>query len=323
VVTSTDLVPWQAVTGRDKAQAWANMETDLRRRSAMAAAAAHDAADLFDLLHGYMLVKSRAKTAISASTLKSYRLAVRQLNQAWSQENLLHPSQDAGDRYIGDLAEYLAPASCDVRLRGARALYRALHWARATEADPFCDVRAPKNPTPKHERRRPYPDADVDALLEHADLSDGVLYLLCAHGGLRISEALALRFADVDFRGVTLRIISGKGGGARTVQLSATLAAALGELRRRHGGEYVIVNAYGRPYRDPTIPRVHLQADCEAAEITYRGFHALRHTAGTRLMRESGNLQIVAAHLGHANVATSAIYAKWSDAEVASRVGAW
>ncbi len=321
--TAVELVVWEPVTGRDRAQAWAALPPDRRRRAAMEAAQNHDLGALGDLLHGYMLVKSRAKTAISPSTLKCYGLAVKQLLAAWTNENLLHPSQDAGDRYIGLLAEHLAPASCDVRLRGARALYRALHWARATEADPFCDVKAPKNPTPKHERRRPYLPTDVDALVLAADLPLRVLILLCAHGGLRISEALALQWRDVDLRTVTLRIRSGKGGAARTVHLSATLADSLRELAGVAPAGAVIASAYGHGYRDPTVPRQRLAALCDAYGVPYLGFHALRHAAGTRLMAESGNLQLVAAHLGHANVATSAIYAKWSNTQLQSAVGEW
>lgn len=42
----------------------------------------------------------------------------------------------------------------------------------------------------------------------------------------------------------------------------------------------------------------------------YRGLHMLRHTAGTRFYRASRDLHATARLLGHANPATSAIYAK-------------
>lgn len=319
----SNVIVWEPVTGRDRAQRWAEVAPDERRRRAMAAAAEHDGRELFDLLHAYLLVKSRAKTAISRSTLKCYGLAVTQLLAAWRQENLLHPSQDAGDRWMGQLAERLAPASCDVRLRGARALYRALHWARATEADPFGDTRAPRNPTPKHERRRPYRDADIEAMLAVATPAMRAMILVCAHGGLRIGEALQLTWGDVNVVSRTIRVRKGKGGAARTVSMSPSLIAALEAIAAWGYGGPIFMTAYNHAFRDATVPRAALRKVCAAAGVHYLGFHALRHSAGTRLMRESGNLQLVAAHLGHANIATSAIYAKWSSAELAGAVCQW
>ncbi len=317
------LVLWQAVSVHDRALAWADLPPAQRRRAAMEAAQLHDGAALGDLLLGYMVTKSRAKSAIAPATVKCYGLGTKQLLAAWRQENLLHPSQDAGDRYIGDLSAYLAPASVDVRLRAARALYRALHWARATEADPFADVRAPKNPTPRHERRRPYAEEDIAAVLAVATPALRALILVCAHGGLRISEALALRWDAVDLSRKMLSVRRGKGGGRRTVHISETLAAALGEVAGTHNLGPVFMSAYHRAFADPTVPRAALRAACATAGIQYRGWHAFRHAAGTRLMRESGNIQLVAAHLGHANIATSAIYAKWSDTQLQAAVGEW
>jgi integrase/recombinase XerC len=43
---------------------------------------------------------------------------------------------------------------------------------------------------------------------------------------------------------------------------------------------------------------------------TLRGVHALRRTAGTRLYRATRDLHVVADVLGHASIATSAVYAK-------------
>jgi integrase/recombinase XerC len=241
----------------------------------------------------------------------------------WLEENLLHPSPDAADRYVATLSRDARPATVAARLAGAKALYRALRWCRATEADPFADVRAPRDPTPRHERRYPYSDADVAALLEVAEGGDRALILLCAHGGLRIAEALSLCWPEVDLPRGLLRVTAGKGRKARTVRLSASLVAALRAIRPADNQGPVIATTDGVPYADPTVPRRRLRLLCARAGITYMSFHSLRHTAGTRLARESGNLQLVAAHLGHADVSTAAIYAKWSDESLRKAVQDW
>ncbi|UQN09002.1 tyrosine-type recombinase/integrase [Deinococcus sp. QL22] len=49
------------------------------------------------------------------------------------------------------------------------------------------------------------------------------------------------------------------------------------------------------------------------AETRYRGWHAFRHSAGTRLVRQTGSLKYAAHHLGHSSIETTRVYAKWSD----------
>jgi len=63
---------------------------------------------------------------------------------------------------------------------------------------------------------------------------------------------------------------------------------------------------------------------CAAAGVAYRGVHALRHSCGTRLVRESkGNLELAANHLGHANIQTTRAYSHWSDESLRASVGEW
>jgi len=320
---STALQVFVPVTPRERAAALAALASGDRRRHAAAAAAAHDAGELETLQLAYLLTKSRQHERVSDHTVRAYGAGARSLVAAWQGENLLHPSPDAGDRYVAALSRDLAPASVEARLAGASALYRALRWSRATDADPFRDVKAPVNRTPRHERRRPYADAALQALLDDADPRLRLLLLLCAHGGLRIAEACALQWADVRLASGWMLVRAGKGGKSRTVHLSATLAA---ELARAAGGGAagpVVRRRDGEAAHDTSWLRRRLDALCRRAGVEYLGFHALRHTAGTRLARETGNLQLVAAHLGHADVSTTAIYAKWSDDQLAHAVAEW
>jgi len=318
------LVSFVSANPRERAVAWAALPADERRRRAARACQERDHGALSELLAGYMLTKGRARAQVSPHTLESYSQALSSLLASWTEEQLLHPSPDAGDRYAGALstAGYSA-ATVASRLAGVKAFYRALRWARATTADPFSDVRAPRDPTPRHERRFPYSDADVTALVAAAAPSDRVLVLLCAHAGLRIAEALALQWADVDIPRSRLRVTAGKGRKARTVSLSATLVEALLALPRPDLQAPVVGGRSGESYADPTVPRRRLRDLCARAGVTYMGFHSLRHSAGTRLARQTGNLQLVAAHLGHSDVSTAAIYAKWSDETLKQAVRDW
>ena len=139
--SSTDLIVYVAPGLRARATQWSEMAADERRRGAMAAANAHDAGALAELTVAYLLLHGRQHAAASDHTIRSYAVGVRRLLLEWDSENILHPSPDAGDRYIASLSMGHAPATCSARLAAAAALYRALHWARATTADPFAGVR--------------------------------------------------------------------------------------------------------------------------------------------------------------------------------------
>lgn len=62
---------------------------------------------------------------------------------------------------------------------------------------------------------------------------------------------------------------------------------------------------------------------CARAEVPYRGHHALRHYAGTRLVREGATLDDGARHLGHSALETARVYAKWSDEGLRRRLAGW
>ena len=86
--------------------------------------------------------------------------------------------------------------------------------AGATEVDPFTDARATRNLTPAWDKRQPYSEEKTTRLLGAADARMLTL-LLCGHAGLRISETLALEWADVDLSARILVVRNGKGGKRR------------------------------------------------------------------------------------------------------------
>jgi len=324
--TNTGLVLYVDGDAVQRARTWKELPPDERRRRAVEACMAHDAATLWHITETWTTLHGRAGALVSPHTRKNYRHGIETLVAAWKQENLLRPERDAAALWLRQLeAAGLKPATAQIRLAAARALYGALRWAGATDVDPFDGVRVAKDATPAWEKRAPYSPAEFDALLAVAHGEDHVLLLLAGHGGLRISECLALEWTNVELPQRRLVVAKGKGGKRRTVPLSGTLLAALRALRPPDGRGYVL------PYRSdfPARARVKRLAaaaqlpDVEQPGIPYRGIHALRHTCGTRLVRETGNLEMAARHLGHSSIETTRVYAKWSDEKLNSTVSAW
>ena len=69
--------------------------------------------------------------------------------------------------------------------------------------------------------------------------------------------------------------------------------------------------------------RYRLEQLCAKSGVTYLGVHALRHSCGTRIVRESGDLDRAARHLGHASIETTRVYAKWSSDVLERQLGGW
>lgn len=298
---------------------WATMPDGERRRRAVEAARDRDVETLWSLTESWLRLRGKSGQNISPRTIEAYSASVAQLVAAFAAENLLHPSRDAGAIFVRQLeAAGRAASTVQVRLAGARALYRALRWAGATDADPFADVHPARDTTAAHEKRQPYPEADVERLLAGATGDLRLLILLGSRAGLRISEILALTWGDIDLSARRLVVQHGKGDKRRTVPLAGSLHAEL--------------TASG-PHPDPHARVVSLEDRhaaawamrhlCKQAGVRSRGCHALRHSAGTRMMRQTGDIAKVATFLGHASVQTSRIYVHFTDDDVANALDGW
>lgn len=298
-----------------RAHAWASMPDDALKRDATEAANTRDPDRLWGLCEAFLATKSAGRTGTSPHTLKAYRRGVLDLVERWQHENLLRPSRNGPDLFVMNLMlADLAPGTIAVKLGACKLLYRALRWAGATTADPFADVRPPRDDTPAWEKRKPYSFDEIQQLRSKAKPTDHAIVLLGAHAGLRVAEMVDLEWRDVDSAAGELIVRHGKGGKRRTVHMSPGLVHALDRLPRR--SDRVL------GFTSTSRARARMRRLAARALVPYRGIHALRHTCGTRMARERG-LEAAQHHLGHANLATTQVYAKWSDTQTKDTVGSW
>lgn len=283
------------------------------RRQTFQAVQNGDQQTLCDLMKAHLLAFGEVGGRISDHTLRSYTTSVRQfLTYAkHNAVNILRATPEQGLLWVRGMETVgKAAATVRVRMAGVRAFYRALRWATDIQTDPLQDVKAMRDPTPPWEKRLPYQAAEIDTLVNASPPKFRRLILLCAHAGLRISEALSVKADDVTEDALMVR--NGKGGKARRVVLSRTLREALKAAP--------LCSEEAMTYQ---TARRTLKALCDLTAVPYRAWHSMRHYAGTRLSRETGSLECVARHLGHTNLATARIYAKWSDDALVQSVGNW
>lgn len=317
------VVPYRPLTALERSDAWYRRLSDERRRLTVAAAQQHDADTLWRVTEAFVLRTGAAGASVSPHTLRAYQRGVIDLVTAWRHENLLHPAREAGQGWLRQLeAGGKKPATVRVRLAAGRALYAALAHAGATSDAPFTSAKPARDTTAPWDKRTPYTAAEVEALTRMAGIEERVLVLLGAHAGLRISEALALTSPDVTTGSEPSLIVRfGKGGKQRRVPVSPSLATAIATWQATHPG--LPATQPLLRYRHALEARRCLERLACAAGVPYRGYHALRHACGTRLMRQTGDLEVVARVLGHSSIETTRIYAKWDDQRAAAAVATW
>jgi site-specific recombinase XerD len=137
--------------------------------------------------------------------------------------------------------------------------------------------------------------------------------LMTAYGaGLRISEAVNLRIADIDSQRMVIRVEHGKGGKDRYVMLSPQLLRILRTYWRLTRPKRWLFP--GRDDERPLVPNV-LHAACRSAcaaaglskQVTV---HTLRHTFATHLLESGADVRIIQVLLGHASLSSTARYTR-------------
>ncbi len=174
-------------------------------------------------------------------------------------------------------------------------------------------------PTAALHRAPAFRDAQLDLFLTatvQVEPTLAPLFYLCAHAGLRVGEAMAVRVGDanLDTRALHVQRTAHRHGetdlpkdGPRVVRLPPRLAERL----RVH--EATVTDWYfpGETRRGPlsytTVRRAMIDA-CDVAGLEYRPTHGLRRTFISQLLATGAPPEWCRRQVGHANLATTMAY---------------
>lgn len=147
------------------------------------------------------------------------------------------------------------------------------------------------------------------------------LVLLIYSAGLRVSEAVRLRPADLDADRGLLRVRRGKGRKDRYTLLSARAMEAVRIYREAfpHPGDWLFPGQRaGRHYTSRSVQRIIGRA-ATAAGLTKRVTpHTLRHSFATHLLEAGTDLRYIQELLGHGSSRTTEIYTHVSKPRLAA-----
>lgn len=259
------------------------------------------------------LAERRARGELCEVTVRNQRCHLRGLAESFGARPVDRLSRRSIQRWQETIG-HLSPASRRQQLSSVRMFCRWLVERRLVNSDPTAGlplVRQPRS-VPRALSHRA-----VVALLEQApDLRARAIIWLMLGCGLRCCEVARLEVADYDPAGPSL-IVIGKGGHERFLPVEPDEVRAVLDRYLLETG--IVPGPLIRSHREPwrglqpdSISRLVARWLTDAGVKVRRrdgvSAHALRHTAASDVLDACGDVRVVQELLGHAHLATSAVY---------------
>ena len=284
---------------------------------------------LSDAVRGY-LDHLAVERGSAPNTLAAYRRDLRRWLEFCASRDICSPAEVTELDVSAYLVSLRTPSAGRPALAASSAArmliaVRGLHRFLAREGTTALDVTvAVSPPTPPRSLPKALPYAEVEALLDAAELAptveaglrDRALLEFLYATGARISEAVTLDLDDLPADRDVVRL-AGKGGRERLVPVGRTARAAIeawvvrGRPRLMSAGRgtpALFVNARGGRLSRQSGWAALQSAASRAGISDHISPHVLRHSFATHLIERGADVRVVQELLGHASVTTTQIY---------------
>ena len=259
--------------------------------------------------------RGRTSRGVRASTMREYKrdVEVRAVT-FFGRQRLSSITPMDVKRFLAGLHAAKCSASSVRRIFApVRALFATAVEEGLIRSNPAAGVRVSSAPTSGDEdgeKRKALTEDELGALIAETTDADRLVVRFLGATGLRVGEAIALRFSDIDFgrRSVDVRRAWRQGVfsppksryGRRTVPLSPGLARDLWELRKnaRSDDELVFPGRRGVVMHPSTVHRA-VRSAGKKTGVPWVTTHTLRHTAASAFFRHGLNARQVQTILGH------------------------
>jgi excisionase family DNA binding protein len=224
-----------------------------------------------------------------------------------------------------DVEKFLASRSgkyCRNSLRGMRvSMGRVLSWAVSCgwlEKNPCSGVKLPQAGF-KVVRTILSPE-QIIAIAKKLNEPYSTLVLFLAVTGLRIGEAIAIKWTDFDgdVLNVSRRIYEGKEGATKTKKSERSLPiphVLLVRMKALGGSEFVFRSLTGTPVNPGNALKRYVRPTIRELGIAIGGWHDFRHTLNTTMRKNGWSAKVRSDVLGHSTVNTTEQIYDHSDRE--------
>lgn len=170
-----------------------------------------------------------------------------------------------------------------------------------------------KLPRPRKEHHLPsvLTAEECFSIFRNVDNPKHKLLLLIGYGaGLRRSEIVSLRWADILFEEYQIHVKQAKGNKDRMVMLPYSIVAYLQDYRKFYpSDDWVFEGQYkGEALSGRTVQQVMHDAVVKAGLEKKATVHTLRHSFATHLLENGTDIRYIQQLMGHASIKTTMIY---------------
>lgn len=231
-------------------------------------------------------------------------------------------------RYQEKMSERCGAGSVSNALTVIRSFCRWCLLEELRDDDPTLKVRWPRlrKPAPRALKR-----GELRRLLQALEEPEGLpeyqrftwarnrrAVMLMLYAGLRISEAAALRWRDVDLEAGELMVVDGKGGKDRLVPLHPVLQAELERVEKPRPNWAVVGRRDNQPMNQKSLAHLFERwlPDCDL----YISAHRLRHSFASELLRNGADLRAIQELMGHSSLETTQRYLMLASEQLRSAI---
>jgi len=152
---------------------------------------------------------------------------------------------------------------------------------------------------------------EMSAFFDHIpSLRYRACLMTCYGAGLRVTEAVSLKVADIDSKRMLIRVRQGKGGKDRYAMLSERLLKVLRLWWRSARPQDYLFPGWrpGKHMSSESLQTACREAALRAGIAKRVTVHTLRHSFATHMLENGTDVRIIQALLGHARIDTTAHY---------------
>ena len=238
----------------------------------------------------------------SPKTRKAYLLYIKDYI-VFSKKNRIKDKREAIEEFLFDKHKHKqSPQTINLALNAVKFLY----------AEVLKDPQKINLKFAKRNKKLPIvlSRAEINKVIKATDNPKYKLIISLSYAcGLRVSEVVSLKVADLDIDELVLHIKGAKGKKDRISVLSEKLQNDLRNvIADKSRADFIFVSNRGGKLTTTSLQKM-FRKSLEKAKINKPAtFHSLRHSFATHLLENGTDVRYVQELLGHANIRTTQIY---------------